>query len=92
MKFSWIPTSYDEVNKILCSASKFKFSSKIGGLFVYEPFDGSRHSTNNLPIGPGPISLFYSKKNKLFIFKDKNCLVFILLEVEEQIVYRNDDF
>jgi hypothetical protein len=53
-----MPTWCDEVNRISCSDAKLRLSSNIGGLFVYDPLDGSKHSINNFPIAPGPIRLF----------------------------------
>jgi hypothetical protein len=40
---------------ISCSDAKLRLSSNIGDSFVYDPFDGSNDSINNLPITPGPI-------------------------------------
>ena len=50
-----MPTSCDEVKRISYSDAILRLSSKIGGLFVYDPFDGSNDSINSLPIAPGPI-------------------------------------
>ena len=53
------PTRYDdEVNRISCSDAKLRLSSNMGGLLVYDPFDGSNDSINNFPMAPGPIRLF----------------------------------